>query len=249
MNGSKRDGAKDFTLIELLVVIAIIAILAAMLLPALQQARERGKITQCVNNLKSCGVFTSQYTEDNRDLAHFGYHESGTPFSGWATPGLGSWFNLIAPYAGFHKNGYYKISRSSGGFVAETKPCVFSCGGKEAKSVATYGAKIDFSISINARGPYDYSGSGYKNLSFGRMRNPSRRGWLVDTRSKGDVSTRINMNPGTNYDGLEFPHFSGAKTPINHMDGHAAVYPSIQLGEMHKSGNPSYKYGVFYYYY
>ena len=58
---------KSFTLIELLVVIAIIAILAAILLPALQSARERAQSTRCISNLKQCGVSAQNYLDDHRN--------------------------------------------------------------------------------------------------------------------------------------------------------------------------------------
>ena len=94
-----------FTLIELLVVIAIIAILAAMLLPALAKAKEKGDRISCVNNLRQINVHLQLYTDDQRDV--FPAHRNQNLNTADAGPSLTNWWGAtIINYAQNQSNLY-----------------------------------------------------------------------------------------------------------------------------------------------
>jgi len=87
-----RTSAAGFTLIELLVVIAIIAILAAMLLPALSKAKERAQRTVCKSNMRQVVLGAIMYTGDNRDYFPDNTRSDGVLHASWLGPAAFDYF-------------------------------------------------------------------------------------------------------------------------------------------------------------
>ena len=114
----------SFTLIELLVVIAIIAILAAMLLPALQKARERGRQSTCVNNMNTLGKANAFYLDDNRGIVPYLYNTTAWSSCSrvWYLPNAlpgptkDAKCGMLAPYMGVTGTDAVKLGYSLGGF-------------------------------------------------------------------------------------------------------------------------------------
>ena len=242
---------KHFTLIELLVVIAIIAILAAILLPALQAARERANSTSCVSNLNNTTKVGLQYLNDNRGR--------------WPGPnstvGQAMWPNCLmrGKYMldfAIKRNATTKMPSQYG----EAKG--FYCPGigfQELRKGTTYmwtpqvygtvlmntdrhigfcwqfnSAKLN---EIRVQSPIGWNDSNYKaTFGKGASSSPSNRIWFADSAYRDSDSLKLHQRAGfyANLDGnYTRPHLypvHGGRLNFACQDGHTATAEPDSLG-------------------
>ena len=222
-----------FTLIELLVVIAIIAILAAMLLPALNQARERSKQSNCISNQKSIGSFAIFYANDNHDYMPPASRDAGGPTSGGRRQQILSIKSEHFAIAWIYAMGPYWGAKSAWQNTAFSKVFICPSGIEEIYAPAISGVAYP---TTN----YAYTtrlGSVYteKDLmrKISRCRAPSKAGYLIDLDLK--------QQPNGTYDAL-YPYTAcdtvypatrflrhQLRVNILHADGHAGTRSYAKL--------------------
>lgn len=197
----------SFTLIELLVVIAIIAILAAMLLPALRKAQEAGKISSCLGNVRQVGTAVMNYGIDNNDLItpvqvyllakKPKYYDSrglvhpGEGVEGTANPAPWLWY--VWDYIG--KRSEYKPASKyndyrTGSLPKRYRRGILRCpsGGPDPTQFMDtyYGMVAHFigGVDYDANGKY----LGKVARKFGALKHASKRAYLADSIADGPNS-------------------------------------------------------------
>ena len=210
---------KSFTLIELLVVIAIIAILAGMLLPALNTAREKGRASSCQGNAKQIGSAMSMYLAANDDM--YPTSETETDLLVATT-----WSDVLGPYVGTQQ-GNYSMYKKGGVFICPTQKNVHETW----KAYISYGINRDF-VGRENYAVRQWASSKVGPVKASSVRQPSSH--LIVTETWYSYNKTQECNIGTkkvpartlgnyvaHHSSIAFRH--SRKTNTLYVDGHVAA--------------------------